>query len=53
MVNEVTTIDTNNYAVMAKAMGMSGESSSSDENQISYCLDLESIIVLLLVQMKY
>tara|TARA_B100001989_G_scaffold14978_1_gene9299 strand:- start:2497 stop:3384 length:888 start_codon:yes stop_codon:yes gene_type:complete len=31
MVNEVTTIDTNNYAVMAKAMGMSGESSSSDD----------------------
>jgi hypothetical protein len=31
MVNEVTTIDTNNYAVMAKAMGMSGETSSSDD----------------------
>jgi len=31
MVNEITTIDTNNYAVMAKAMGMSGESSSSDD----------------------
>ena len=31
MVNEVTTIDTNNYAVMAKAMGLSGESSSSDD----------------------
>ncbi len=31
MVNEVTTIDTNNYAVMAKAMGMSGESSSDDK----------------------
>ena len=31
MVNEVTTIDTNNYAVMAKAMGMSGESSSPDD----------------------
>ena len=31
MVNEITTIDTDNYAVMAKAMGMSGESSSSDD----------------------
>ena len=31
MVNEVTTIDTNNYAVMAKAMGMSGETSSADD----------------------
>ena len=31
MNNEVTTIDTNNYAVMAKAMGMSGEISSSDK----------------------
>jgi len=31
MVNEITTIDTDNYAVMAKAMGMSGESASSDD----------------------
>tara|TARA_R100000458_G_C8261575_1_gene237031 strand:+ start:540 stop:1424 length:885 start_codon:yes stop_codon:yes gene_type:complete len=31
MNNEVTTIDTNNYAVMAKAMGMAGESDSSDK----------------------
>tara|TARA_R100001480_G_scaffold80552_4_gene89753 strand:+ start:518 stop:1405 length:888 start_codon:yes stop_codon:yes gene_type:complete len=31
MNNEVTTIDTNNYALMAKAMGMAGESSSSDK----------------------
>ena len=31
MNNEVTTIDTNNYAVMAKAMGMAGESASSDK----------------------
>ena len=31
MVNEVTTIDTNNYAIMAKAMGMAGESSSDDK----------------------
>jgi len=31
MNNEVTTIDTNNYAVMAKAMGMAGEDSSSDK----------------------
>tara|TARA_R100001086_G_scaffold247127_2_gene180638 strand:- start:30 stop:917 length:888 start_codon:yes stop_codon:yes gene_type:complete len=31
MVNEITTIDTDNYAVMAKAMGMSGDSSSSDD----------------------
>ena len=29
MNNEVTTIDTNNYALMAKAMGMAGESTSS------------------------
>ena len=31
MNNEITTIDTNNYAVMAKAMGMAGESASSDD----------------------
>ena len=31
MNNEVTTIDTNNYAVMAKAMGMAGENDSSDK----------------------
>ena len=31
MNNEITTIDTNNYAVMAKAMGMAGETASSDD----------------------
>jgi len=31
MNNEITTIDTNNYAVMAKAMGIAGEESSSDK----------------------
>ena len=31
MMNDIVTIDTNNYAVMATAMGMSGESSSSDD----------------------
>jgi len=31
MNNEITTIDTNNYAVMAKAMGMAGETTSSDD----------------------
>ena len=31
MNNEITTIDTNNYAVMAKAMGMAGETASTDD----------------------
>ena len=31
MNNEITTIDTNNYAVMAKAMGMAGENASTDD----------------------
>lgn len=31
MNNEITTIDTNNYAIMAKAMGMTGEESSADK----------------------
>ena len=30
MNSEITTIDTNNYAVMAKAMGMAGDDSASD-----------------------
>jgi hypothetical protein len=31
MNNKITTIDTNNYAVMAKAMGMAGETASTDD----------------------
>ena len=33
MVNEVTTIDTNNYADMAKAMGIAGETGSADTSK--------------------
>jgi hypothetical protein len=33
MVNEITTIDTNNYAQMAKAMGIAGETGSSDTSK--------------------
>ena len=33
MVNEITTIDTNNYAEMAKAMGIAGETGSSDTSK--------------------
>jgi hypothetical protein len=33
MVNDITTIDTNNYAQMAKAMGIAGETGSSDTSK--------------------
>ena len=33
MVNEITTIDTNNYADMAKAMGIAGETGSADTSK--------------------
>src|SRR6056300_968275 len=33
MVNDITTIDTNNYAEMAKAMGIAGETGSSDTSK--------------------
>ena len=56
MVNDiVTTIDTNNYSAMAKAMGMSQESSSDDKPKTLPRLKLsnKSIMrVLLLVQTK-
>ena len=50
MYGEVTTIDTNNYAVMAKAMGMAGDDSASDNKPKS--LPRFRIITLLLWVLK-